>query len=106
MVKNPALIDHEESKPKKMKQEKKRNKRNEDMFEDDFQDEKKANSFEEVLKDPVGLHDQSYQSSLDSENDKAAVQNPVFVQQKQEQKMRLERNNRYQHIICSIVLDK
>ena len=48
-----------------------------DLFEDDFQEEKKANSFEEVLKDG-SLQDQSYQSSFDSEANKEEILNPVF----------------------------
>ena len=50
--------------------------------------------------------DENLSESENSEADKHDLKDAHFVEQKQERKLLLERNNRYQHIICNIVLDK
>lgn len=42
----------------------------------------------------------------ESENSEFDAIDPHFVEQKYQYKLLLERNNRFQHIICSVVLDK
>lgn len=100
MVSNPVLAEQEQSAFNKKKNDNRRN----DLIEDI--DSRRYNSLEAQINPEDKLMNLTITESENSEFDAKQMLDPHFVEQKYQYKLLLEQNNRFQHIICSVVQDK